>query len=143
MGRKRNGRCDRKLESPDSRKRNFCTKRDSSSLPCCFNHTGVSTMNRLRHNCTTEVAEENDNTNLHKVGVAIRKPSICVIIMPNTMASWVRTPVFGYELGNINGKASKTRTDATPYVRWGNFGKKNRPRAQTNAGPTTDQKPTW
>jgi hypothetical protein len=52
-------------------------------------------MNRLRHNCTIEVAEENDNTNLHKVGVAIRKPSICVIMMPNTMASWVRTPVSG------------------------------------------------
>jgi hypothetical protein len=99
-------------------------------------------MNRLRHNCTIEVAEENDNTNLHKVGVAIRKPSICVIMMPNTMASWVRTPVFGNELGNINGKVGKTRTDATPYVRWGNFGKKNRPRAQANTGPTTGQKPT-
>lgn len=52
-----------------------------------------------------EAAEENNNTNLHKVGVAIRKPSTCVIMMPNTMPSWVRTPVFGNELKNITGKA--------------------------------------
>lgn len=67
-------------------------------------------MKRLRHNCTMEVAEENDNTYLHKVGVAIRKPSICVIIMPNTMASWVRTPVFGDRLRNINGKVKPVPT---------------------------------
>ena len=68
-------------------------------------------MNRLRHNCTIEVAEENDKTNLHKVVVAIRKPSICVIIMPNTMASWVRTPVFGNKLlKNINGKMKSVPT---------------------------------
>ena len=110
MGRKRDGRWDRQPESPDSRKRDFCTKRESSGLPCCFSQTGVSTMNRPRHNCTIEVTEEKANTNLHKVGVAIRKPSICVIIMPNTMASWVRTPISGNELGNINGKAKPVPT---------------------------------
>jgi hypothetical protein len=62
-------------------------------------------MNRLRHNCTIEAAEENDNTNLHRVGVAIRKPSIWVIMMPNTMASWVRTPVIGHEQAYVNRKA--------------------------------------
>ena len=64
-------------------------------------------MNRLRHNCTIEVAEENDSTNLHKVGVAIRRPSICVIMMPKTMASWVRTPVFRDEPGDINGRQAE------------------------------------
>ncbi len=87
MGPKRNRKCNKKPESPDSRKRDLCTERESSGFPCRFSHTGVSTMNRLRHNCTIEAAEENDNTNLHRVGVAIRKPSICVIMMPDTMAS--------------------------------------------------------
>ena len=58
----------------------------------------------------TEATEENDNTNLHRVGVAIRKPSIWVIMMPNTMPSCVRTPVFGNELELVNGKAQTVPT---------------------------------
>lgn len=57
-----------------------------------------------------EAVEENNNTNLHRVGVAIRKPSIWVIMIPNTMASWVRTPVFENELGRVNGKAQTVPT---------------------------------
>ena len=110
MSPKGNRTCNMNLGSPGSWKRCPCTKRESSSLPCCFSHTGVSTMNRLRHNCTTEVAEENNNTNLHRVGVAIRKPSIWVIMMPNTMASWVRTPVSGNELRYVNGEAQAVPT---------------------------------
>src|SRR5229473_7452103 len=88
--------------SPGSWKRNVCTARESSGLPFCFSHTGVSTMNWLRHNCTTDATEENNNTNLHRVGVAIRKPSNWVIMIPNTIASCVRTPDPGNEVSYVN-----------------------------------------
>ena len=120
-------------------KRSVWTSRESSGLPFCLSQTGDSTMKLLRHNCTTEATEENKKTNLHRVGVAIRKPSTWVIMIPSTMASCVRTPDSANEVSYVDG--TRHPTDTTPYIRWGDFSKENRPCTQTDTGSTARKKP--
>jgi len=96
-------------------------------------------MNWLRHNCTTEATKEKNNTNLHRVGVAIRKPSTWVIMIPSTMASCVRTPDSTNEVSYVD--ETRHPTDTTPYIRRGDFSKENRSRTQTDTGSTARQEP--